>query len=149
MTLNNFYKYRLSEFNKISLIDSEFDMIEKGYKDFIHLMDVDAEPENINHKLFVPNSVFDLYDKLIREHKQVSETESTDNKSNSWKQKYDPKNLKALDYQPVWLEIQKNLKMKFGNFCVLFTDKKNLQNNSTKVRLTLLKNGNNFYEQQK
>ena len=101
MTLNNFYKYRLREFNKISLIDSEFDMIEKGYKDFIHLMDVDAEPENINHKLFVPNSVFDLYDKLIREHKQVSETESTDNKSNSWKQKYDPKNLKALDYQPV------------------------------------------------
>ena len=42
MTLNNFYKYRLSEFNKISLIDSEFDMIEKGYKDFIHLMDVDS-----------------------------------------------------------------------------------------------------------
>ena len=42
MTLNNFYKYRLTEFNKISLIDSEFDMIEKGYKDFIHLMDVDS-----------------------------------------------------------------------------------------------------------
>ena len=48
-----FYKYRLSEFNKISSIDSKFDIIEKCYKDFISLTDVDGEPKNIEHKLVV------------------------------------------------------------------------------------------------
>ena len=35
----------------------------------------------------------------------------------------------------------RNLKMKLGNYCVLCTDLKNLQNNSI-----LYKNGNNLYE---
>ena len=39
--------------------------------------------------------------------------------------------------------------MKFGNYCTFCTDQKNLQNNSMKVSLALLKDGNNFYEQQK
>ena len=101
---HSFYKYRLSEFNKISSIDSKFDIIEKCYKDFISLMDVDAEPENIEHKLVVLNTVSKLYGDLIKEYKQVYEREYKNDKSDSWKQKYDPKNLKALDYQSFKLE---------------------------------------------
>ena len=79
-------------------------MVEKCYKDFISLMDVDAEPENIEHKLVVLNKVSKLYDDLIKEYKQVYERESKNDKSDSWKHKYDAKNLKALDYQSVQLE---------------------------------------------
>ena len=42
--------------------------------------------------------------------------------------------------------IQKNLKMKSDNYCILYVDQKNLQNNSIKVWLTLFKDGNNCYE---
>ena len=96
---HSFYKYRLSEFNKISSIDSKFDIIEKCYKDFISLMDVDAEPENIEHKLVVLNTVSNLYGDLIKEYKQLYEKESKNDKSDSWKNKFDP-----LDYQSVKLE---------------------------------------------
>ena len=81
-------------------------MIEKFYKDFISLMDVDAEPENIEHKLVVLNKVSKFYDDLIKEYKKVYERESKYDKSDSWKQKYDPKNLKTLDYQSVKLETK-------------------------------------------
>ena len=96
---HSFYKYRLSEFNKISSIDSKFDIIEKCYKDFISLTDVDAEPENIVHKLVVLNKVSKLYDDLIKKYIKAYERESKNDKSDNWKQKHDPKNLKALDYQ--------------------------------------------------
>ena len=96
---HSFYKYRLSEFNKISSIDSKFDIIEKCYKDFISLMDVDAESENIEHKLVVLNTVSNLYGDLIKEYKQLYERESKNDKSDSWKNKFDP-----LDYQSVKLE---------------------------------------------
>ena len=42
--------------------------------------------------------------------------------------------------------IHKNLKTKLGNYCILCTVQKNLQNNSIKFWLTLFKNGNNLYE---
>ena len=87
---HSFYKYRLSEFNKISSIDSKFDTIEKCYKDFITLTDVDAEPENIEHKLVVLNKVPKNYDNLIKEYKKVYERESKNDKSDIWKHKYDP-----------------------------------------------------------
>ena len=48
---HTFYRYRLSDFSKISSIYSKFNKIEKCYNDFIALKDVDAEPENIKHKL--------------------------------------------------------------------------------------------------
>ena len=96
---HSFYKYRLSEFNRISSIDSKFDIIEKCYKDFISLMDVDAEQENIEHKLVVLNTVSNLYGDLIKEYKQLYERESKNDKSDSWKNKFDP-----LDYQSVKLE---------------------------------------------
>ena len=35
--------------------------------------------------------------------------------------------------------------MKLGNYCILFTSQKNLQNNSINVWLTLFKDGNNFH----
>ena len=41
---------------------------------------------------------------MIKEYKQVYEREYKNDKSDSWKQKYDPKNLKALDYQSFKLE---------------------------------------------
>ena len=74
-------------------------MVEKCYKDFISLMDVDAEPENIEHKLVVLNTVSNLYGDLIKEYKQLYEKESKNDKSDSWKNKFDP-----LDYQSVKLE---------------------------------------------
>ena len=46
---HSFYRYRLSEFNKISLIDLKFNKIEECYGKFIALKDVDVEPENIEH----------------------------------------------------------------------------------------------------
>ena len=36
--------------------------------------------------------------------------------------------------------------MKLGNYCILYTDQKNLQKISKKVWLTLFKYGNNLYE---
>ena len=48
---HNFYRYRLSNFSKISSVDSKFNKIEDYYNDFIVLKDVDAESENIKHKL--------------------------------------------------------------------------------------------------
>ena len=41
---------------------------------------------------------------------------------------------------------QLKAKMKLDNYCILCTDKKNLQSNSIKIWLTLFKNGNNLYE---
>ena len=37
---------------------------------------------------------------------KIYERESNDDKSCGWKQKYNPKNLKALDYQPAELETK-------------------------------------------
>ena len=79
----SFYKYRLSEFIKLSLTGSKFNKIKECYDDVIALKDVDAEPENIKHKLVVLNEVSKLYDDLIKEYKKVDERESKDGKSNS------------------------------------------------------------------
>ena len=103
---HSFYKYRLSEFNKISLINSKFNKIEECYNEFIALNDVDAEPENIKHKLVVLNEVSKPYDDLIKEYKKVYEKASKDGKSDSWKQKYGPKKFRALNYQPVELKTE-------------------------------------------
>ena len=67
-------------------------------------MDVDAETENIGHKLAVLNKVSKLYDDVIKEYKQVYERVSKNDKSDIWKKKCDSKKLKALDYQSVKLE---------------------------------------------
>ena len=77
---HSFYKCRLSEFIKISSIDSKFNKIEACYDDFIALKYVHAEPENIKHKLVVLNEISKLYDDLIKEYKKVCERESKDGK---------------------------------------------------------------------
>ena len=41
------------------------------------------------------------------------------------------------------------LRPKSCNYCILCTDQKNLQRQSMKVWLTLFKDGNSFYKQQK
>ena len=102
---HSFYKFRLSEFNKISSNDSKLDKIEKCYQHFIALIDVDAEPENITHKIVVLNKVSILYDNLMKECKKVYERGLND-KNDSWKQKYQPKNFKALNYQTVKLKTK-------------------------------------------
>ena len=53
----NFEKYKLSKFNEIASIGSRFDMMNKCYNDFIRLMDVVAEPKNVEHKLLVLEKV--------------------------------------------------------------------------------------------
>ena len=103
---HTFYKYRLSEFNKISSIGSKFNKIEGCDNDFPPLKYINAEPENIKHKLVVLNEVSKLYDDLIKEYKKVYEREFKDGKSDSWKQKYDPTNFRALNYQPVELKTE-------------------------------------------
>ena len=101
-----FYKYRLSKFNKISSIDSKFNKVEECYNEFIALRDIDAGPENIKHKLVVLNEISKLYEDLIKEYKRVYERESKDGKSDGWKQKFDPKDFTALNYQPVKLKTE-------------------------------------------
>ena len=54
----------------------------------------------------VLSNALNEYDKLIKEYKKVYEREPKDDKKYIWKQKYNPKNLKALDYQPVKLEAK-------------------------------------------
>ena len=103
---HNFYQYRLSEFSQILSIESKFDMIEKCCKAFINLMDVGAEPGKIKYKFDVLDEVSKLYGKLISEYKNVFEIEPKDDKSNSWKKKYSPKNLKSLDYEPAKLQTE-------------------------------------------
>ena len=76
------------------------------YRDFIDLKDVDAKPENINHKFTVLNNVSKLYNDLTKEYKHFYEREPKDDKNNNWKQKCDPKNLKDLEYQPVKSNIK-------------------------------------------
>ena len=78
-------------------------MVEKCHKDFISLMDVDDEPENIEHKLVVLNKLSKLFDDLIKEYKKNYDKESKNDKNDSWKQKYDPQTFKALDYLSVKL----------------------------------------------
>ena len=102
----NFEKYKLSKFNEIASIDSRFDMMNKCYNDFIRLMDVVAEPKNVEHKLLVLEKVSKIYDDLIIQYKKDYERESKNDKSDAWTRKYAPKNFKDLNYQLAKLETK-------------------------------------------
>ena len=94
----------MSEFVKISSIESKFDTLETFYKELIDLKSLNARTtENMKHKSTVLNNVSELYDDLIKEYKAVYEREP---KYDSWKQKYDFKDLRNLDYQPVKLKTE-------------------------------------------
>lgn len=104
---HKFYKYRLSEFVKISSIESKFDTLETFYKELIDLKSLNARTtENMKHKSTVLNNVSELYDDLIKEYKAVYEREPKYDKYDSWKQKYDFKDLRNLEYQPVKLKTE-------------------------------------------
>ena len=104
---HKFYKYRLSEFVKISSIESKFDTLETFYKELIDLKSLNARTtENMKHKSTVLNNVSELYDDLIKEYKAVYEREPKYDKYDSLKQKYDFKDLRNLDYQPVKLKTE-------------------------------------------
>ena len=101
---HNFYKYRLGKFVKMSSIEPKFDTLEMFYRELIGLKFLNAKPESFNHKFTVLNNASKLYNDLIIKYKNVYEKDPKDDKNNNWKQKYDSKNLKNLDYQPVKLE---------------------------------------------
>ena len=101
---HSFEKYKLGKSSKIPSIESKFDTAEKSYRDFFKLMDLDTEAENINHENVVLNDVSTLYDNLIKEYTKVYGRESKNNKSDTLEQKYDPKNLRALE--PVKLKTK-------------------------------------------
>ena len=82
-------------------------MLETFYSEFISLKFLEAKREKPNNKFTVLNNATNFYNnELIPEYKKVYERESKDGKIYGWKQKYGPKSLKALDYQPVELETK-------------------------------------------
>ena len=111
---HSFEKGKLSKFNEIPSIGSKFERRNKCYNKFLALMDVDIEPENAEHKLLVLDKVSKLYHDLITEYKKDYERQSKNDKSEAWKQKYHPKNLKDLNYQPAKLETKSMSDKKSG-----------------------------------
>ena len=104
---HSFYKYRLKKFSEISSIECKFDMLEVFYKEFTSLKFVDAKLEKRDHEFIVFNNASNLYNnKLTPEYQKAYEMEPKNNKSVGWKQKYSPKNLKTLDYQPAELKTE-------------------------------------------
>ena len=88
----------------MSSIEPKFDTLEMFYRELIGLKFLNTKPESFNHKFTVLNNASKLYNDLIIKYKNVYEKDPKDDKNNNWKQKYDSKNLKNLDYQPVKLE---------------------------------------------
>ena len=62
---------------------------------FVSLKKLDAEEENILKKFDVLNNAFNLYNELIKEYNKNYGRVPKDDKSDSWKQNYDPKNLET------------------------------------------------------
>ena len=77
------------------LTDAKFEKLKK----IIALKDVDVEPENFKHKLVELKKVSKLVDDLIKKYKKDYEIESRNDKTDAWKQKYSPRNVKPIDYQ--------------------------------------------------
>ena len=73
---------------------------------FVSLKKLDAEEENILKKFDVLNNAFNLYNELIKEYNKNNRRVPKDDKSDSWKQNYDPKKFRDLHYQPVKLETK-------------------------------------------
>ena len=71
---------------------------------FVSLKNLDVEEENILKKFDVLSNAFNLYNELIKEYNKNYRRVPKDDKSDSWKQNYDPK--KFRDYQPVKLETK-------------------------------------------
>ena len=102
----NLYKYKLSDFIKLSIV-SKISVLDDYYNEFIELEGVDAKQELTYHKYIVLNSAFAKYEKMRT--KKNYKMGPKDNKNvDDWKQKYDPKIIKTLDFRPVKLDENKS-----------------------------------------
>ena len=54
----------------------------------------------------VLNNAFNLYNELIKDSKKNYDRVPKNDKSDAWKQTYDPKKFKDLDYQPIKLKTK-------------------------------------------
>ena len=98
--MHRFNKYNVSYFNEISSIDSKSDTINKFYKDFLKLKELEIRNKETNQrKIAVLKSAPLLYEELIRIYKKKY-NQVLKSKNEDWMQVYDYKNLKDFDYQP-------------------------------------------------
>ena len=103
---HDFHKYSIKKFDKKSSTDSKFDSLIDLYRKFISLKDLVPREKKEDKKVEVLNVAFNLYEKLIEEYKKNYESEPRDDKTYVWEQKYNPRKLKDLDYEPVKLKTE-------------------------------------------
>ena len=62
---------------------------------FVSLKNLDVGEENILKKFDVLNNAFNLYNELIKEYNKNYRRVPKDDKSDSWKQNFDPKKFRG------------------------------------------------------
>ena len=122
-SVHNFSKYSVSNFNKIPSIESKFDALGNFYKDFKKLGDKSPAEEWKQKKKTLLKNASMLYDELISIYKKEY-NQAFKSKGKDWRQTYDFKNLKDLDYEldqlqpdksilPKWVKWQKIYLMRY------------------------------------
>ena len=96
----NFNKYNVSNFDKITSVDSQFDVLKGFHKEFIKLKGVKSKYDNTKQKkITMLNHALLLYDELISIYKkEYNQIFKSNDKQLRVKHYY--KNLKGSDYQP-------------------------------------------------
>ena len=96
----NFNKYNVSNFDKITSVDSQFDVLKGFHKEFIKLKGVKSKYDNTKQKkITILNHALLLYDELISIYKkEYNQIFKSNDKQLRVKHYY--KNLKGSDYQP-------------------------------------------------
>ena len=97
--MHNLNKYSVSNFNKISSIDSKFNTLDNFYKEFKKLKAVKSQNEETKQKKITVLKIVSLcYNELIDNYKKEY-NQAFKRKDQDRTLKYDYKNLKDLDYQ--------------------------------------------------
>ena len=97
--MHNLNKYSVSNFNKISSIDSKFNTLDNFYKEFKKLKAVKSQNEETKQKKITVLKIVSLcYNELIDNYKKEY-NQAFKGKDQDRTLKYDYKNLKDLDYQ--------------------------------------------------
>ena len=96
----NFNKYNVSNCDKITSVDSQFDVLKGFHKEFIKLKGVKSKYDNTKQKkITILNHALLLYDELISIYKkEYNQIFKSNDKQLRVKHYY--KNLKGSDYQP-------------------------------------------------
>ena len=96
----NFNKYNVSNFDKITSVDSQFDVLKGFHKEFIKSKGVKSKYDNTKQKkITILNHALLLYDELISIYKkEYNQIFKSNDKQLRVKHYY--KNLKGSDYQP-------------------------------------------------